>query len=293
MSRRRQQDDPGSLDLLLDTICNIFGLLVFVAVIAAVLARARADTPVHVPSPIPLPEPAVAPVLDAPDIDPQELGAQIHSARAQIADLEEALARVALPDPGSEDTGVDVEHEIESLQAQIQAEQDRRTVEMRLPRRRAVAGRIPAQLVVKHDRLYIINDWRGWSRLRNPQAERCTFWTTWNTEAVDADASSWIEHEPCWRAGGQDLERLVKLLVDGGIDLSQPDAAARIRVALRVLDPKTHVASIKVDPDSFDTWSPVRSAVLQRRVPYDVAPVTIGDDLIFHDRIRSGTASAQ
>jgi len=291
--RRRDQGDPGSLDLLLDTICNIFGLLVFVAVIAAVLARARTQTPRHVPSPIALPEPAQAPLPDAPDIDIETLGNRIDQARQHVGELESALASLMPPGAPVDAPVTDLRHRIESLEAQVQDEKDRRTVKMRLPRRRTVIGRVPVQLVVTGDRLYILNDWRGWSRFRNPQAERCTYWQTWNLDAVDADASRIIVHEPCWRAGGQDLERWAHLLPDGGIDLSTPTGVGRAKRALRVLDPRSHVASIKVTSDSFDTWAPVRSVVLQRRIPYDVSPIELQAGLVFHDRIRSGTASAQ
>ena len=291
--RRRDQSDPGSLDLLLDTICNIFGLLIFVAVIAAVLARARTNTPQHTPTTVSLPEPAQAPLPIAPDVDIETLGNEINEARQHVADLTNALAALALPNNAGDVPNTDLRHHIESLETQIQDAQDRRTVDMRLPSRRAVVGRVPVQLVVTSDRLYILNDWRGWSKLRNPQAERCRFWTTWNPDAVDAAASKVIEHEPCWRAGGQDLERWAKLLPDGGIDLSTPVGIAKARMALRVLDPRTHVASIKVTADSFDVWAPIRSVVLQRRVPYDVSPIDLQSGMVFHDRIRSGTATAQ
>lgn len=291
--RRRDQSDPGSLDMLLDTICNIFGLLIFVAVIAAVLAQARTNTPRHIPTVIALPEPAQAPMPDAPDVDIETLGNQIEEAIKHVDDLTNALSALAPPDNAGTIPDTDLRHQIESLEAQVKDEQDRRVVDMRLPRRRAVVGRVPVQLVVTNDRLYILNDWRGWSNLRYPQADRCRFWTTWNPDAVDVNASRIIKHEECWRAGGQDIERWAHLLPDGGIDLSTPRGIARAKAALRVLDPRTHVASIKVTADSFDVWAPVRSVVLQRRVPYDVSPIELQSPLVFHDRIRSGTASAQ
>jgi hypothetical protein len=291
--RRRNDDDTGSLDMLLDTICNIFGLLIFVAVIAAVLARTRSEATVHVESPKRLPTPASAPVQDAPDVDIETLDNDIAEARQYIGELESALSKYAPPKDGAPQSQDELQHRIESLQESIDAEKSKRMVQMRLPRRRAVVGRVPVQLVIKDDRLYIVNDWRGWSRLRNPQAERCAFWMRFNPDAVDVAATKVIEHEPCYRAGGQDIERWIRLLPDGGIDLSTPKGAAAAKAALRVLDPRTHVASIKVAEDSFDSWSPVRSAVLQRRIPYDVSPITLEPGLVFHDRIRSGTASAQ
>ena len=291
--RRARDDSTGSLDMLLDTICNIFGLLIFVAVIAAVLARTRADAPVHVENPESLPAPASAPVKDAADVDIETIDNDIAQARQHIGELESALSRYAPPEDGAPQSQETLQHRIESLRESIDEEKSKRMVQMRLPRRRAVVGRVPVQLVIKNDRLYIVNDWRGWSQLRNPQAERCTFWMRFNPDAVDVATARVIEHEPCFRAGGQDIERWIPLLPDGGIDLSTPKGVAAAKAALRVLDPRTHVASIKVDEDSFDTWSPVRSVVLQRRIPYDVSPITLEPGLVFHDRIRSGTASAQ
>ena len=42
MSRRgKAGDEFGSLDLLLDTVCNMFGLFIFIGIIVAILAGAR------------------------------------------------------------------------------------------------------------------------------------------------------------------------------------------------------------------------------------------------------------
>ena len=42
MSRRSKAGDEfGSLDLLLDTVCNMFGLFIFIGIIVAILAGAR------------------------------------------------------------------------------------------------------------------------------------------------------------------------------------------------------------------------------------------------------------
>jgi len=44
MSRRRRRDAPDdSLELLLDPICNMFGTIMFVALIAALLAMSRSS----------------------------------------------------------------------------------------------------------------------------------------------------------------------------------------------------------------------------------------------------------
>ena len=40
---RRRDSSESSLDLLLDTICNMFGMVIFIAVLAAVLAGARGE----------------------------------------------------------------------------------------------------------------------------------------------------------------------------------------------------------------------------------------------------------
>ena len=291
--RRRQEDDMSSLDMLLDTICNMFGLLIFIAVIAAVLAQSRAQAPKSVPSTVNMPEIAEAPVDPTPDSEIEELDTDIAEAQQYIGELEAALSRWAPPEDGAPQSGADLQHDVDALQQSIDSEKAKRQVQMRLPRRRAVVGRVPVQLVVTNDRLYIVNDWRGWSALRNPQAERCNYWTSWNPIAVDVARTRVVEHEPCFRAGGQDIERWIHLLPDGGIDLSTKAGAAKAKTAIRSLDARTHVASIKVTEDSFDTWTPVRSAVLQRKVPYDVQPIVLEAGLVFHDRIKSGTASAQ
>ena len=39
--RRRGEDDPDSLELMLDTICNMFGVIIVAALIAAVIVMPR------------------------------------------------------------------------------------------------------------------------------------------------------------------------------------------------------------------------------------------------------------
>jgi hypothetical protein len=95
--RRRKEDDMSSLDMLLDTICNMFGLLIFIAVIAAVLAQSRAQAPKSVPSTVNMPEVTEAPVDPAPDSEIEELDSDIAEAQQYIGELEAALARWAPP----------------------------------------------------------------------------------------------------------------------------------------------------------------------------------------------------
>ena len=43
MSRRKQQNDNGSLELLLDTICNTFGGILFISLLVVILLNTTSE----------------------------------------------------------------------------------------------------------------------------------------------------------------------------------------------------------------------------------------------------------
>lgn len=301
--RRRNTTEDGSLDLLLDTICNMFGLIIFVAILAAVIASVRSRQTAEVPL---LATQETMSVNTSPEVQPDDLVADmITSRRAQLDRLykeidqrEELLDRLhAIVAPENAPVDLDtIRSQTQTLQKDLQRMTQLRDVTLRTPKRRELAGRLPVQVVLAEGRLYILNDWSSWHQSSDPIGDRCVFWTTWNPEAIDLQQPvEAIIHEGCeFRTGTQDIERRVRLLSGGGIPIDETRASvAKITDALSVLDPDFHVVSMRVSADSYAAFQLFRNALVQSRFPYDVTPWIMPADRGYHDRIREGTATAQ
>lgn len=316
MSRRcrRREETAESLDLLLDTICNMFGLFIFVAMLVALIASVRAQEPT-VEDPRRIEDARLAAARRQRDevaarlaaLDPGALDEESRAAarfgqavedadlelaarRARLAALQAALDEQDLLERGAESERPLLEVEVSRLEDELRSIRATREVSVRTPRRRELADRVPAQLVVARGRAYLLNDWS------DPAAHPCDSWSTWNPQAVDPDRSISIIHY-CWRAGGQHLERTAYLLPEGGVPVTD---AARLerdrewRRAIATLDPARHVVSIKVSPDSFREFAAVRAAVAARGFLYDVAPTAIEPaSFSYRDEILEGATTAQ
>ncbi len=313
---RRHEEDGDGLDLLLDAICNIFGLFIFVAMLVALIVSVRGTEAMPEAAPAP-PDPR----LEASAVEIAELEARIaafdpdafeaedraiQGARQALADAETELLRreagleilrsrldeEARRDSERAEDRPRLEAEIRRIEEEIASVRETRDITVRTPRRRELAGRIPAQLVLWHGRAYLLNDWSV------PDAHPCESWTEWNDQAVDAARSETVIHY-CWRAGGQHIDRTAYLRPEGGVEV--PDGGSitleRLgawRQALAGLDPSRHVISIKADPDSFAAFPSVRAALARRGFLYDVAPVRIEPATgMYQDTILEGRTTAQ
>lgn len=324
MSARRARgagEDGDGLDLLLDTICNMFGLFIFVAMLVALLVSTRG---VAVEPDVAPPEAEVA--IDArrlaerrlsaleraiEAIDEEEIAADeaaLADARAMLdaarreaqrranllASLRRAIDEERAEAREVEESLPDLESEIAALEAAMSRIRETKEISVRTPRRRELVGRVPVQVVLWEGRAHLINDWS------DPLAHPCDGWCTWNEQAVDAAASVATVHY-CWRAGGQHIDRSIRLRPDGGVDLRDRTGGAwrdlerdrEFRRAMAMLDARRHVISIKCDPDSFDAFTAFRAAIAKRGFLYDVAPVEIGGDGIYRDTILEGRTTAQ
>ncbi|MGA0420261.1 MAG: hypothetical protein ACO3P9_09540, partial [Phycisphaerales bacterium] len=318
---RRASPQGESLDLLLDTICNMFGLFIFVAMLVALLVSTRGS--------------AIEPEIAPPDeefavddrvlaerrrsaleraiasIDESEIAADeaaLAEARAMLEEAEREVQRRAmllasLREAVDEERteAQSIEESLPEIEAEIAALEDATTriretkeISVRTPRRRELVGRLPVQVVLWRDRAHLINDWSD--RLAHP----CDSWCTWNEQAVVPESSEAIVHY-CWRAGGQHIDRAIRLRIGGGVDLRDPDGDdwsdlerdREWRRAMSMLDPMRHVISIKCDPDSFDAFTAFRAAIAKRGFLYDVAPVEIESGGIYRDTILEGRTTAQ
>ena len=324
MSARRARgagEEGDGLDLLLDTICNMFGLFIFVAMLVALLVSTRGSAV----------EPDVAPpdaelavdarrlaerrvaaleqaieAIDEEEIDADE--AALADARALLEEAERearrratllASLRDAIDDERAEATAVEeslpeIEAEIAALEEATTRLRETKEISVRTPRRRELVGRLPVQVVLWRDRAHLVNDWS------DPLAHPCDSWCTWNEQAVVGEASEATVHY-CWRAGGQHIDRTVRLRPDGGVALLDGDGDGALdlernrefRRIAAMLDPRRHVVSIKCAPDSFDAFTVFRAAIATRGFLYDVAPVEVDSTGTYRDTILEGRTTAQ
>ena len=305
---RRRTSHESSLDLLLDTICNMFGMVIFIAVLAAVLARAGGTQRIAE---------AAAMGDDAAELDSirlaiEELEAnddeifrekwkmaaeELRQARdyADRLDISISTLEQQLADAESTISLEQMRMDIQTLKDELNELHSIRDIKLRTPRRRAIKGRVPVQVVLTGDRLYLLNDWSGWRSTRDPVGQRCVFWSTWNPQAVDADHSTFEDHGTCgFRTGGLMIDREIHLRKDGGIPLGSPSNEAAITQLMKDLVKGKHVVSFRVTPDSFDRFHDARRLVVGQGIEYDVRPIpSLGDEMIYRDKIRVGTTTGQ
>jgi hypothetical protein len=294
--------------LLLDTICNMFGMVIFIAVLAAVLTRAGGTQRIAE---------AAATGEDAAELDSirlaiEELEAnddeifrekkklaaeELRQARDYADRLDISISTLEQQLADAEST-ISLEHmrmEIRTLKDELNELHSIRDIKLRTPRRRAIKGRVPVQVVLTGDRFYLVNDWHQWRSTRDPVDKRCTFWSTWNVQAVDADRSTFEDHGTCgFRTGGLKIDREIHLWKDGGIPLGSPPDEAAITQLTKNLVKGKHVVSFRVTPDSFDRFHDARRLVVGQGIEYDVTPIPpLGDEMIYRDKIRVGTTTGQ
>lgn len=314
MSRRSKSGDEfGSLDLLLDTVCNMFGLFIFIGIIVAILAGARSKELITKASPAgatasdPLSQERSAlqrlraMVADAEKKSPDEGESLIASGKlTSLRDANQKTSKKTkelasiLKSGGERSEALQVElpslrAEIERLESDLQIEAASPDKKVRAPRKREVEGMLPVQVILWRDRLYWINPWVG------SIDEPCTRWSEWNINAVDMSAHPESVVHECFRGGGQWIERRVPLLAAGGLEVGQEGVREweqPLRELLGRLSTKNHVISLKVTPDSHRAFGPVRSLIAEKGFAYEVSPIQM-DDGIYRDEIRDGVTTAQ
>jgi hypothetical protein len=310
MSRRSSHGDEfGSLELLLDTICNMFGLFIFVGMLVAVLASARstvmqAQGAPAGPDPLAADRQAVADlrerVLQAEQVARPD--ARLEASRGQLASLQatndqverRTAAMERLTREGSERAAAlaaelpRLRAEVERIRREVEAQEKVAGMQLRAPRRRTVEGLMPVQVVLWQGRAYWINPWID--RLDEP----CRAWSEWNADAVDLAAGPVCDIRECFRGGGQWLVRSVPLRAEGGLAVREDDAAWRGRLLdlLARLRGDRHVLSLKVAPDSHAAFQQLREVIAGAGFAYDASPIRL-EDGVYRDEIRDGVATAQ
>jgi hypothetical protein len=288
----RRGDSDDSLDLLLDTICNMFGTIIFVALIAALLALTSTKGS---------PEPSL--VAGDPDGERQmallaaraeelerELSAlpaaaeatedsaaaeRVAEALGEIARREELIDRyseaVAAVTDDLARIGAQVaplREEVARLESALDGARRAKDRTMRTPLERALELRLYS-IVIWEDRLYPLCDWS------NGTPDTCARFEQWDDRYVVAAASS-LDGD-CRGMNASGFTRTIPLRQGAGIPIADTAsllADPRFREMLAALDPSEDMVLLDVAPDSFDSFNAVKEALLGAGFNYTLSACT-------------------
>lgn len=312
-ARRVSRQTDSSLDLLLDTICNMFGIFIFSAMIVAVLSMTRSTVVTQVKARSDHDRRARA--LQAQVVRLREEVAELEgSAATQLAEkvakskrtravlqtailqkqarLEQDFRRAHTEEEQVSDLVQRVpsmQQEQESLLRAIEAAAAIKDVTIRSPRERPLDGRTPVQIVVDQEKVFVLNplwDLKG--------AHECDVWTSWNAADVVPERS---RYEVLQCVGSNvHIRRSVALRPDGGcaatdaLELQSNPAWSRF---LSALDPARHVVSIQTTPTGHVAFGFVRNAIVGTGVPYQANAQLLKPGLVYEDEIVNGTPRGQ
>ena len=286
----RDYDPNESLELLLDTICNMFGTIIFVSLIAALLAltstkgktesslasieverdrqigalSSRADELERELEKLP-----AAPTVDA---DPAA-SERVEAAFGEIKRREELIERYAAAVEAVNDNLADVgaqiaplREEIERLESALDAARKTKDRTMRTPRERELELRIYT-VVVWEDRLYPVCDWSN----RTP--DTCARFSQWDDRYTAA--SSCRLDGSCRGLNAAGFTRTIPLRQGAGIPITDTASLVRdpaFQRLLASLDASEDMILLDVAGDSFDSFSVAKEAFLGAGFNYTLSP---------------------
>jgi hypothetical protein len=284
------RDRGDSLELLLDTICNMFGTIIFVALIAALLAltstTGRTESSLAsidverdqqletlVARAAELEEElAKLPAAGGVENDPEAVE-RVESALGEIARREELIERyseaVAAVTGNLKDIGAQVSplrEEIDRLQAALETARKAKDRIMRTPLEREIDRRTYT-LVIWEDRVYPVCNWAN----RTP--DMCALFEQWDDRYV-VRAGCRLDGQ-CRGLNASGFTRTIPLRSGAGILITDATSLLRdpaFREVLSTLDPTQDLVLLDVAPDSFDTFSAVKEAVLGAGFSYTLSP---------------------
>lgn len=305
---RRMEDPSESLELLLDTICNMFGTIMFVALVAALLALVSRTTRVEESLAVVDSErerqifelerrseelEAQLALLPAPSSDAQLEDAETRMVRAlgEIERRQRLIAQYGEALTSLRSNAENVDAQIEPLREEIDRLEDAvafaekvRNRKMRTPLEREVELDMYV-VVLWQDRLYAVCDWS------NRSANGCDRLKQWNDRYVYA--SRCMTKGQC---GGRqtNLERVIPLREDRGIpvhDVVQLRANPEFQALLTTLDPTKDLISFDVASDSFDAIAAAKEAFVAAGFNYRLG-ITVAPLPAFRDAWISGMPSS-
>jgi len=284
--------------MLLDTITNVFGGIIFIAILVVLLTRsqvdrtsdrvrAAADRLVNLRTDLvetrtrAKRKQDLAAYLQAlvqrPEATWQEtldrLNADIAAAKRRLADDERQLAYLRdRKEPIDEKLRMAADHtaelraEIERLEATIRREKDLRRLEARLPVTRVTQKR-PAHIVLTRGRMFIVDGCDGGLE-----------------PVVDPQARD-VDLKPLSRA----FTRII-LRAGGGLPVNDDlPTSARWRRLRHVAPRSEYFLYFAVLPDAYEQFLILRQIAVAAGYEYDVTPVASEDDLILSPALQLHT----
>lgn len=284
---RRRNSSADSLELLLDTICNTFGGVLFIAILVVILLQTTGDG-------------TADPMDSAREVRIQELTARLEEDSAKLEAIEQAdTGQRQLIEQFSNDDVRELLHtrdmlressdqarrerddligaaardqaainaarrdtedvkpllpgarrQVQELERQLESERASRREEIRLPVAHPAAGKTEIGLILRYGRMYV---WHTYDRFGNREGLNLE-----DFAIVDANAST-IVARPKPTAG-------IKLD-------DSPETRASIARKLRMFSPSNCVLAIVVRPDSYEAFRFVRGAAVATGFEYRLIPL--------------------
>lgn len=276
--RRRKADNLDSLELLLDTVCNMFGGVIFIAILLALLAG-KSGAPAGPAEESDLQglreevkrvEDSVALLLGLGSGDP-EIDRQITSLLAERASADERLKRATeqrakLAQAGksvSERKGEvesrqrELEQSLEELESRISAEERRRVLKARLPVESRTTTH-PFHLVIQDGRVYELYRKDGTDGYREPSLD------------VELD-----------RSGLRGEIHRFHLKEGGGFPAgAQLSESERWQSIVARCSRGRHHFSLIVRPSGYAAFRDVRDAALMAGFEYNIFPIADDEPIV-------------
>lgn len=298
-TRRRRAPTGDGLDLLLDTVCNTFGGVVFIAILMAILLESSTPHP-HEPT-------------DSSEVAREQLLLELQSTTHQLAELKAAVnSQQALisqfstaelrekieqrnrlqsqrdssqeeldrQQAGNRQQQMKLTQQQQSLvemrqskeaartrqqelEKQIRQEQLRRRRQVRMPVIRSGDRRREVGLILRYGRMYV---WHRWSA---------------DGDRLGLNADDFI-------VVGEESDGLVTTpKPTGGIALDdRPETATQIQQRLRIFRPEDFVMAVIVRPDSYGHFRHLREVLKTAGFQYRLMPMS--KDSAVRDRGGSG-----
>ena len=289
MSRRHHEPDD-SLELLLDPICNMFGTIMFVALIAALLALTRSGIVVSDAVSTMEREQASAvsqmqgratelertlstlPAGEGRELD-QAAADRVERALGEVARREVLIERYQDTVKTARENMDDVASQVEPMRTElmrvreaVEAARRSKDRQVRTPLEREVSL-FEFTVVVWNDQLFAICD------LTTRPRDACEWLRCWNQKHVVPARCTTPVFE-CSRVNIH-IARSIMLREGAGIKIGDIEALRNnpdFIALLKTLDPATDLIGMVVAPDSFDAFAVVKDVFLSAGFNYSVEP---------------------
>ena len=282
--KRRSDESVDPLDLLLDTVCNLFAVMIFIAIFAAILVEPPTEIPenqgqitiAETIKPTDAPTKPSKEIIEIPDPDLAEIdrvlevaGDELERRRTMISRLEQNLKNLKSADDNGADILLDTQIEIATLKEDIEATRTITQVPMRTPRRGEQPDAIPVSIFLSDDSVFIPTDFRGWNLEATPENE----WWKYMSAPQFLDHFLIRNRSTVSRRKDGSIHR--RLMFRDGRGISATNLRALRddeiwREQISSLIPGKHLVYLAVRPDSFAAFGIVRSELARQGFDYDV-----------------------